>query len=313
MKLLYTFIYSVWYLFSLLPFRVLYVISDGLYLLIYKMMGYRRKVVRKNLCSAFPEKSEEEIKKIEHTFYHFLCDMVVESLKLMTISAENLKRHMVLKGTEVIADAVEDGQSVAIYTGHYCNWEWITPLPLWLTPKAQMGLIYHPLENQVFNRLFLRMRSRFGTVNISMQDTLRKLIEFNRKGQPMVVGFVSDQKPHWVNIHHWVDFLHHDTPVFTGTERVVKKLNYAAVYLDVRRLRRGYYEGEFRLMTRTPKEMPDFALTDVYFTHLEQTIQRDPTLWLWSHDRWARTREEFNARFEVIDGKVIARKTVKSE
>ena len=123
----------------------------------------------------------------------------------------------------------------------------------------------------------------------------------------MIVGFVSDQKPHWVNIHHWVDFLHHDTPVVTGTERIVKKLNYAAVYLDVKRVRRGYYEGEFRLLTSTPKEMPAYALTDAYFTCLEQTIRREPAFWLWSHDRWARTREEFNERFEVINGKVVAK------
>lgn len=307
MKLLYALVYAGWYLFSLLPMRVHYIISDGLYLLLYKVVGYRKKVVRQNLSSSFPEKSEAEIRQIEHDFYHFFCDLIVESVKYMTIRRENMKRRMVLKGTEVIAELVEKGQSCVIYAGHYCNWEWITPLPLWLTPKAKMGLIYHPVENPAFDRLFLHMRGRFGTVCIAMQDTLRTLIEYNRKQQPMVVGFVSDQKPHWVNIHHWVDFLHHDTPVVTGTERIVKKLNYAAVYLDVRRIRRGYYEGEFRLLTSTPKEMPDYALTDAYFACLEQTIQRDPAFWLWSHDRWARTREEFNERFEVINGKVVAK------
>ena len=310
MKLLYAIVYAGWYLLSLLPLRVLYVISDGLYFLLYKVGGYRRKVVRKNLTSSFPEKSEAEIRHIEHDFYHFFCDLIVESVKLMTIRRENMKRRMVLKGTEIIAEVVEKGQSCVIYTGHYCNWEWITPLPLWLTPKAKMGLIYHPVENPEFDRLFLHMRGRFGTVCIPMQDTLRTLIEYNRNHQPMVIGFVSDQKPHWVNIHHWVDFLHHDTPVVTGTERIVKKLNYAAVYLDVRRVRRGYYEGEFRLLTSTPKDMPDYALTDAYFTCLEQTIQRDPAFWLWSHDRWARTREEFNERFEVINGKVVAKESV---
>ena len=307
MKLLYAFVYAGWYLLSLLPMWVHYIFSDGLYLLLYKVAGYRRKVVRKNLCSSFPEKSEDEIRQIEHRFYHFFCDLIVESVKLMTIRRENMKRRMDLKGTEVIAELVEKGQSCVIYAGHYCNWEWITPLPLWLTPKAKMGLIYHPVENPMFDRLFRYMRGRFGTVCIPMQDTLRTLIGYNREHQPMVVGFVSDQKPHWVNIHHWVDFLHHDTPVVTGTERIVKKLNYAAVYLDVKRVRRGYYEGEFRLLTCTPKEMPDYALTDAYFTCLEQTIRREPAFWLWSHDRWARTREEFNERFEVINGKVVAK------
>jgi len=310
MKLLYDLIYVGWYLLSLLPLRVHYVISDGLCFLLYRVIGYRRKVVRRNLTTAFPEKAEDEIRRIELDFYHFFCDYIAESVKLMTIRPDNLRRRMVFRGTEFINEVVESGQSCAVYLGHYCNWEWVTSLPLWVTPKAQCGQIYRPIENPEFDRLFLRLRQRLGAVCIPMQDTLRKILEYRREGQPVVIGYISDQKPHWVNIHHWVDFLHHDTPVFTGTERIAKKVGHAVFYLDVRRLRRGYYEAEFRLVTRTPQEMPDYALTDVYFSLLEQSIQRDPAFWLWSHNRWARTREEFNERFEVIDGKVIAKKTV---
>lgn len=312
MKLLYDLIYVVWYLLSLLPLRVHYVISDGLYLLLYLVIGYRRKVVRQNLTTAFPEKSADEIRHIERKFYHFFCDYIAESVKLMTISPENLRRRMVFKGTELIDEVVESGQSCAVYLGHYGNWEWVTSLPLWVTSKAQCGQIYHPIENPEFDRLFLRLRQRLGAVCIPMQDTLRRILEFRRDNQPVVIGYISDQKPHWVNIHHWVDFLHHDTPVLTGTERIAKKVNHAVFYLDVRRLRRGYYEAEFRLITRTPQQQPDYALTDAYFSLLEQSIQRDPAFWLWSHNRWARTRQEFNERFEVIDGKVIAKKVVNS-
>lgn len=312
MKLLYDLIYVVWYLLSLLPLRVHYVISDGLYLLLYLVIGYRRKVVRQNLTTAFPEKSADEIRHIERDFYHFFCDYIAESVKLMTISPENLRRRMVFKGTELIDEVVESGQSCAVYLGHYGNWEWVTSLPLWVTSKAQCGQIYHPIENPEFDRLFLRLRQRLGAVCIPMQDTLRRILEFRRDNQPVVIGYISDQKPHWVNIHHWVNFLHHDTPVLTGTERIAKKVNHAVFYLDVRRLRRGYYEAEFRLITRTPQQQPDYALTDAYFSLLEQSIQRDPAFWLWSHNRWARTRQEFNERFEVIDGKVIAKKVVNS-
>ena len=140
-----------------------------------------------------------------------------------------------------------------------------------------------------------------------MQDTLRKILEFRQAGQPVVIGYISDQKPHWVNIHHWVDFLHHDTPVLTGTERIARRMNHAVFYLDVRRLRRGYYEAEFKLITREPQQMPEFKLTDIYYQMLEASIQRAPEFWLWSHNRWSRTHEEFNERFEVIDGKVIAK------
>jgi KDO2-lipid IV(A) lauroyltransferase len=264
-------------------------------------------VVRSNLATSFPEKTQEELLQIEKGFYHFLGDYLAESVKLISISKKNLKKRLVFKGQETVERCVNDGQSCAVYLGHYCNWEWITSLPLWVTPKAQCGQIYHPLENKVFDRVFLRLRQRMGAVCIPMQDTLRKILEYRQQGQPVVIGYISDQKPQWVNIHHWVDFLHHDTPVLTGTERIARKVKHAVFYLDVRRIRRGYYEAEFRLITREPQKMPEYRLTDVYYEMLEASIRRAPEFWLWSHKRWARTREEFNERFEVIDGKVIAK------
>jgi KDO2-lipid IV(A) lauroyltransferase len=139
-----------------------------------------------------------------------------------------------------------------------------------------------------------------------MQETLRRILEFRQTGQPIVIGYISDQKPNWVNIHHWLDFLHHVTPVLTGTERIVRKVGHAVFYLDVRRIKRGYYEAEFKLITRNPKEIEgEFGITDIYYQMLEQSIVRTPEFWLWSHNRWSRTRKEFNERFAVVDGKVI--------
>jgi KDO2-lipid IV(A) lauroyltransferase len=126
------------------------------------------------------------------------------------------------------------------------------------------------------------------------------------------VGYISDQKPHWVNIHHWVDFLNHDTPVLTGTERIVRSTGHAVFYADVTRKRRGYYNCDLQLITTDPKSTNEWELTDRYFSALEQTIRRDPAIWLWSHDRWKRTREEFNRRFEVKDGKVIRKPVANS-
>ena len=120
----------------------------------------------------------------------------------------------------------------------------------------------------------------------------------------IVIGYISDQKPFWNNIHHWVDFLHHDTPVLTGTERIARRMNHAVFYLDVRRIRRGYYEAEIKLITREPQTMKEFELTDIYYQHLEQSILRAPEFWLWSHERFNRTREEFNIRYEEETGRV---------
>ena len=310
MKILYYFVLSVWYLLSLLPMKVHYFISDVMFWLLYRLIGYRKQVIRNNLQTSFPEKSEEELRKIERGFYHFFCDYLVESVKLMTISRQNLKRRIVFKGIELVNLCIEEGQSCAIYLGHYCNWEWVTSMPLWVTSKAQCGQIYHPIENQAFDRLFLHVRQRLNALCIPMQDTLREIIEFRKAGQPIVIGYISDQKPHWGNIHHWVDFLNHDTPVLTGTERIVRKMNHAVFYLDIQRIRRGYYEAELKLITRNPREIEnEYGITDIYYRMLEQSINRAPEFWLWSHDRWARTREEFNERFEVINGKVIPKDT----
>lgn len=269
MKILYYIVLTVWYLLSLLPLRLLYVLSDCLFVLIYYVIGYRKKVVRENLSSSFPEKSAEELRKVERGFYHFFCDYLVESLKMMTISSEQQKKRMQFEGVELIEQCVKEGQSVAMYLGHYCNWEWVSSFPLWLTEKVQCGQIYHPIENKDFDRLFLRSRQRQGALCIPMQDTLRKILEFRRAGQPIVVGYIADQKPHWVNIHHWVDFLHHDTPVLTGTERIVRKVNHAVVYLDMQRVRRGYYKGVLHLITREPGKLAEFELTDIYYRYLE--------------------------------------------
>ncbi len=308
MKILYYLLYAAFYLLSLLPLRVHYFLSYMIYLLLRYVVRYRLKVVRQNLASSFPEKSASELQRIEHGFYRFFCDWLVESVKLFTISPEQLKRRLVFKGSDIINEVVESGQSCAVYLGHYCNWEWVTSLPLWVTPKAQCGQIYHPIENKDFDKIFLRLRQRLGAVCIPMQETLRRILDYRQKGQPVVIGYISDQKPNWVNIHHWVDFLHHDTPVLTGTERIARKVNHAVFYLDVRCIKRGYYEAEFKLITREPQKMADYELTNIYYQMLEQSIQRAPEFWLWSHKRWSRTREEFNRRFEVIDGKVMPRK-----
>lgn len=312
MRFLYYIISTIWYVFSLLPMRLLYALSSMLYGVLFYVVRYRRKVVESNLKSSFPEKDAAEIRAIEKEFYHFFCDYIVESVKLLTMSREELKRRMVFKGTDIVEAIVKEGQSCAVYLGHYCNWEWITSLPLWITPQAQCGQIYHPIENRDMDMLFLKLRQRMGAICIPMQDTLRYILKYRSENQPVVIGYISDQKPHWVNIHHWVDFLNHDTPVLTGTERIARKMNHAVFFLDVHRLRRGYYEAEFKLITREPKAMKEFELTDIYYRMLEESIRRTPAYWLWTHQRWSRTREEFNRRFYVKDGKVYA-KTVEEK
>ena len=297
-KVLYYITYTTIWLLSLLPLWVLYGLSNMIYVLVYYVVRYRRRLVFQNMSDSFPEKTAEEIHALERRFFHWFCDYLVESIKLLTISKEQLKRRMVFKGTDIVDGIVKDGQSCAVYLGHYCNWEWITSLPLWVTPEAQCGQIYHVLENSDYDRLFLKLRQRWGAVCIPMAETLRRIIKYKQEGRQVVIGYISDQVPFWNNIHHWVDFLHHDTPVLTGTERLARQTGHAVVYLDVSRPKRGFYEAEFRLITREPKQMADFAITDEYFRLLEASIRRAPEYWLWTHNRWKRTHEEFNLRYD---------------
>ncbi len=304
---MYYFISILWHLLSYLPLRIHYVLSDIVYLILYRMVGYRVKVVRGNLEASFPEKTEQELRQIERRFYHRLCDYFVETVKMRTMSRKEMQRRMVFKGTGLVNECVNDGQSCAVYLGHTFNWEWITSLPLWVTDKAHCGQLYHALENPTFDRLLLNLRQRWGAECIALVDILRKTVEYKRKQLPTVFGYIGDQVPHWNNIHHWCQFLNHDTPVMTGTERIAIKNHQALFYLHIRQVRRGYYEATFRLMTRTPEALKEYEATDIYFRMLEENIREQPELWLWSHNRWKRTREEFNERFQVVNGKVVPR------
>ena len=290
---------------SWLPFWVHYLLSDFLYLVVYKTAGYRVKVVRNNLQTSFPEKSAEELRMIEKKFYHQLCDYFVEMVKTMTISDRQIKKHMVFKGTEQIEQCVKDGQSIALYLGHTFNWEWVTSLPLWITDQLHCGQLYHAMENRVIDKLLLRQRQKWGSECIPLVDILRKTIEYKRAKQVTIIGYLGDQVPHWNNIHHWCWFLNHDTPVMTGAERIAVKNRQAVFFLDISKKRRGYYEAEFKLITRTPEKLKEFEVTDIYHQMLEQQIRQQPELWLWSHNRWKRTREEFDKRFVVVNGKVV--------
>lgn len=292
-KILYCIVFGIWYLISLLPLRVLYWLSDALFYIIYYAVKYRRPLVRKHLRDSFPEKSEEERLQIERDFYAWLCDYVVESIKLFSMSRKQIMKRMQFVGVEKIQETCSRNQSCAVYLGHYCNWEWVTSLPLWAGNDITFGQIYHVLENPVFDKIFLHLRNRLGAVSIPMAETLRKIVRMRQEGRQIVIGFIADQSPFWNNIHYWTDFLHHDTPVFTGTEKIAVKSGFAVYYLDLQRVKRGYYKAEFKLLTDKPKECKEFEITEMYFRELEKTIQRQPAFYLWTHNRWKRTREEW--------------------
>ena len=302
-------LYGTWCLLSLLPLWFHYILADILYVLVAHVVHYRRRVIDKNLANAFPELTDAERRQLKYQFYHFFCDFIAEIVKFSTMRPDNIKRRMVFHGADQVRDIINDGQDVALMLGHCGNWEWMTSYPLWFEgADAGFGHVTHTLENPVMERLICVVRNRFGSQTIAMKETLRWLFQGREEGHPTILAYISDQVPTWQNIHHWIDFMNQDTPVFTGVERIARKLNQAVIYVDVQRVRRGYYEAEVQVITRDPKSLPEFAITDDYFRRLEAAIRRAPQYWLWSHNRWKRTREEFDRKFEVVNGRVIERK-----
>lgn len=286
-------------LISRLPLGVLYVLADLCFPLLYYVARYRRKVVTENLNNAFPELSPRERHKIRRRFYRWFCDYVVETLKLLSMSRQEMMRRMIIEGVDEMERSLETKPFVFIFLGHYCNWEWVSSIPLWYQKEDSHGAqLYRPLKNKAFDRLFLEMRSRFGSENISKYEALRHILQLRRDGKKTCIGFISDQTPGWNSIHDWVDFLHQDTPVFTGTERIAKKVDAAIFFADIRRVRRGYYHLVLRRMTDEPKDFPDYALTEQYMRELEQIIRRQPHLWLWSHRRWKHRRAADGSRLD---------------
>ena len=304
---MYKLVYIVFYLLSLLPFRLLYGLSDFLYVIMYHVAGYRKGVVRKNLNRSFPDKSEAERKQIERKFYHWLCDYFMESIKLLSISEKELRRRFTITNSAEIEQCFEEGQSTAAILGHYCNWEWLSCVGIDLPSSRKVGLIYHPLRNKYFDKLFIALRSHMGGVTVPKQDILRYLIRYKRDGIMSLFGYIADQGPKMGNIHLWLDFMHQDTPVFTGAERIMRKMNNAVFYVEMTRPKRGYYTCTYHLITREPAKLPEHEITRRFFQLLEQTIEKRPEFYLWSHNRWKRTREEFDKEYIIENGRTIPR------
>ncbi|MCH5328128.1 MAG: lysophospholipid acyltransferase family protein [Coprobacter sp.] len=280
-------LYGFFKLHALLPLCVLYVLSDILFFPLFYIVRYRRKMVFRNMRNAFPEKSVAEIRRLEKDFYHHFCDYIVETIKLLHISDEEMHRRMQFYGMEQLDKVTAAGRSCLVYLGHYGNWEWIPSVTLWSqTPQVLFAQIYRPLKNRWFDRFFLNLRSRFHSCGIAKQDTLREIIRFRNSGQITVTGFMADQTPSPANIHFWMTFLNQDTPVLTGVEKIARKVDSAVFYFDVEKVRRGYYTATVREVCLCPKESAEFEITRRYMELMQTTIERNPAGWLWTHDRW---------------------------
>ena len=282
----YSLLYAVTYLFALLPFSVLYVFSDILYFIVYYIVRYRRKIVRKNLNNSFPEKSEKKIIEIEKEFYHHFCDCYFEAIKLLNISEEEIKRRMKFVNPEIIDRLTVSGNSCILGLGHYANWEWVSSIILHMEPNVKLGFLYKELHSKAFDKLFLKMRSGFGAVPIEKLSAFRRLVKFKQDRQTMLVGFLSDQRPPKNVNQYWTKFLNQDTNVQNGMERIAKHIGSSIVYLDIKKEKRGYYSAKIFVISPDATDEPENLIMERYIRKLEETVMRDPALYLWSHNRW---------------------------
>ena len=276
---------------SCIPFRVMYVISDFLYYLIYYVFRYRRAVVRKNLTESFPEKSDKEIRDIERKFYRFFTDNLLETCKMTTISDKEIARRMRYVNMDTFNAVQREGKSVALYMGHFGNWEWCASMSRYFEKSTTSAEIYHKLRNDTMDRIMKRNRERLGGVCVEMRKTARYINEQAKAGRHCVIGFIADQSPRWKDSRYFLHFLNHDVPVLVGSEKIAKHYGYEAWFLKVRRVKRGFYEAEYVKMHDDPKSLPDFELTAIYFRMLEQAIQEQPELYLWTHRRFKHARK----------------------
>lgn len=273
-----------------LPMGVLYAFSDVGYLLLRYVARYRLRTVRANLAASFPDKSRRELRRIERGFYRHFADNAVESVKMLHISAEEMRRRMRFENVALIDRLFGEGHDIVAYFSHCGNWEWATSVALNTHTRsgseADYGFVYRPLKDKLFDAMMLEIRTRFGASAYPKATVFRELIRLRRSRKRFITGFMSDQKPSHGDPTQVLMFLNHPTAMITGTETVARKLDTAVIYWDMRRERRGYYVIDCKLITSSAAGKQPGEVTAEYARLLQQTIERQPAMWLWTHKRW---------------------------
>ena len=280
--------YGINWVITLLPMRILYVFSDFLYLVLYYLLKYRRKVVAENLKNAFPEKSTEELKTIGKKFYRHLADLMIEILKLTHMSKTQSLRHMTITNIDLLDRLYAEGRDVAAVIGHYNNWEWLKSLIF--HTRHQTVSIYKPLQDKRFDNFLLDLRKREGMILTPMSLIVREILEARKANRRSIYSFITDQTPPKGDIKYWTKFMNQDTPVYLGVEKIASKYDMAVVLFNVQKIRRGYYQYTVELLFEHTSGLPEHVITEKHVRRLEEIIREKPEYWIWSHRRWKHKR-----------------------
>ena len=282
--LAYIIVYPFLWLISLLPFRVLYAISDLAFVFVYHVFGYRRKVVTSNMKLCFPEKTDQEIASIRKKFYHHFCDMLLESIKSITVSEKEIIKRYVFTNVDDIYQLEKENKSIVLMMGHYGSWEWIFILQKHVNYIGYA--VYKQLSNKYFDKLAKRIRARYNSYLITTKETFPTLLRAKRNNELTFNGFVFDQSPKLDKAMYWQDFMGVKVPVHVGAEILAKRLDMATLFLKVKKVKRGHYEATFIDIIRNPKDYDNYDITDMSLKRVEEQIHEAPEFYLWTHKRW---------------------------
>jgi Kdo2-lipid IVA lauroyltransferase/acyltransferase len=284
MKLiLFILVYPFLWLISILPFPILYLFSDGMYVLVYHIIGYRKKVVRENLALALPDLSVIERLSIEKKSYKHLCDMFLEMIKTMTVSSKEINKRFVFTNPKTYQDLEKTNKSIALMLSHYASYEWSFSINKIVNIKTYG--IYKKINNPYFDKLAHKIRSRFNLGLITNKEAIPTIIENTKNGIIATYGFASDQSPKREAVY-WKDFMGIEVPVHTGAEMLSKRYNMNVVFLKTKKIKRGFYETTFEILSENAKEVPDYEITDKFLKLVENQILEAPEFYLWTHRRW---------------------------
>ena len=286
--LIYCLAYPILYIISRLPFSLFYILSDGLCFIFYRVFGYRKKVVRSNLKLTFPNLSKNDYRDIERNFYGHLVDLFLEIIKSMSMEKYEMLERFHVKNIEVLTQFEKEGRSAFITCGHYASWEWMMSLGYHMSHSGYG--IYRPIKNPYFDRLINQIRNRHDAFMIPQKIAADIIRDKEKKNERGVYGFASDQSPRLSSKSYWRTFMGIDVPVFTGAERLARELNIPVVFGKIRRVKRGYYELEFKIISNQSKDTPQNYITDIYTELLEQQIREEPSQYFWTHKRFKHAR-----------------------
>jgi len=271
------------------PFWLLYLWANLIYFVCYHVIGYRKNTVVQNLKNSFPEKSDQEIKEITRRFYRHFADLVVETIKAFQIPENELQKRFRYKNPEILNELYAQGKSVALLSGHYGNWEWTIALPRII--RHQVNVIYRPIQDETFDGYMKQVRSRFGMLMMMARISGRTMLELEKSGRLSATYYLTDQTA-LKDTDYWMMFLNQETAVFPGAEIMATKFRQAVVFMDIQKVRRGYYEVEFTKLFDDASTAEKYEVTKAHTKFLEEIIRKRPELWLWSHKRWKHQRPE---------------------